>query len=93
MSRQFMSILLSSVLIVGSVTTSAFSAPAATGTAQTRANESPLPAGGAAGIKQAQGFDNPALAVGIVVGIFLIGVLLLHDDDDDDNDGPATTGT
>jgi len=92
MSRQFMSILLSSILVFGSVTTSAFSAPVTTGTAQTRPNQSPLPAGGAAGIKEAQGFDNPLLALGIVAGIFLIGVLLLHDDDDD-NDGPATTGT
>jgi hypothetical protein len=56
-------------------------------------NQSPLPPGGAAGIKQAQGSEiDPLLAGGIVAGIFLVGVLLIGDNDDDDN-GVATTTT
>ena len=99
MSRQLMAILVSSALVFGSVT-SAVSAPARitgqTDVVQTAApmNHAPLPAGGSAGIKQAQATEiNPALAIGIVAGLFLLGVLLIGDNDDDDDDGPTTTGT
>jgi hypothetical protein len=58
-------------------------------------NSSPLPPGGVAGIKEAQGIENsPWLGLGIVAGIVIIAWVLLDDDDDDDeDDGPPTTGT
>src|SRR5215203_4983467 len=66
MSRKFIAVVLSSALVFGSVSTSAFSATTAPVKAQTEVvqvpeaakNQSPLPAAGAAGIKQAQGFDE-----------------------------------
>ena len=55
-------------------------------------NQSPLPPGGSAGIKQAQGFqESPWFGIGVVVARFVIGVLLRQDDDDDET--TATTGT
>lgn len=85
MLRQLLAVLVSSAFVLGSVSTGALSGPAR--------NQSPLPPAGAAGIKQAQGEQiDPLLASGIVVGIFLIGVLLIGDNDDDD-DGTATTTT
>jgi import receptor subunit TOM6-like len=99
MSRKLISILVSSALVFGTVSTSAWSAPAGSA-AQTQAvqtvapanNQSPLPPGGAAGIEQAQGFqDSPWFGIGVIVGLFVLGVLLLQDDDDDDT--TSTTGT
>jgi hypothetical protein len=100
MTRQLIAIFLSSALVLGSVITSATAAPTVrtavqTDVAQTAptTSQSPLPAGDAAGIKQAQGGGvSPALAIGIVAGLFVIGVLLIGDNDDD-NDGPSTTGS
>ena len=91
MLRQLMPGLVSSALVLGSVSTSALSAPVqAAGPAK---NQSPLAPGRAAGIKQAQGSQiDPLLAGGIVVGIFVVAALLIGDNDDDD-DGPTTTGT
>ena len=84
MSRQLMAILVSSALVFGSVT-NAVAAPA---------NTSPLPAGQAAGIKQAQASQiDPLLALGIVTAIFIAGVLLIGDSTDDDDASPATTGS
>jgi hypothetical protein len=92
MSRKLMAILVSSVFALGTVSTTALSAPGQT--APSAKNQSPLPAGRAAGIKQAQGAQvDPLLAGGIVAGIFIIGALLLEDDDDDDDGSPTTTGT
>ena len=93
MSRTLIVVLLSSVLAFGNLgTTSSFAADRSVGqSANTNRvqNQAPLPAAGAAGIKQAQGaIENPILAVAIVAG--LIGLWILLDDDDD---GPATTGT
>lgn len=102
MSRQLMAILLSSALVFGNLSTSAMSTPLVRNSGQTDVvqtaafnnNQSPLPPGTAAGIKQAQSSQiDPLLAIGIVVGIFLVGVLLLHDDDDDDGPVGTTTGT
>lgn len=100
MSRQLMAILVSTVLVFGSVTTSAMSAPFSntvqTDVVQTDAlgNHSPLPAGRAAGIRRAQAAEiDPLLAIGIVAGIFILGVLLIGDSTDDDNTAPTTTGT
>ena len=82
-------LLVSSAFVFGSVSANALSAPM-NGPIK---NQSPLPPGGAAGIKQAQGSEiDPLLAGGIVAGIFLVGVLLIGDNDDDDN-GVATTTT
>jgi hypothetical protein len=100
MSRKLMAVLLSSALVFGNVSTSAWSATTDINTIQSTAasgtpNTSPLPPAGAAGIKEAQGFTvGPLLGVALVVGTVLIVFLLLHDDDDDDDDGtPSTPGT
>ena len=96
MSRKFMAMLVSSALLLGSVSTSALSATeslkAQAQTVQTSAvkNESPLPPGGAAGIKEAQGIENsPWLGIGLVAGIILVAWLLL--DDDEDDEAPTST--
>lgn len=100
MSRKLMAILVSSALVFGTVGTSAWSAPSGSKAVETQAvqtvapanNPSPLPPAGAAGIKQAQGFqDSPWFGIGVVVGLFVIGVLLLQDDDDDE--ATSTTGS
>ena len=100
MSRKLMAILVSSALVFGTVSTSAWSAPSGSSAVQAQAvqtaapanNQSPLPPGGVAGIKQAQGFqDSPWFGIGVIVGLFVLGVLLLQDDDDDDT--TSTTGT
>ena len=93
MSRKLMAILVSSTLVFGNFTTSAWSAPAKFSATSAVTNQSPLPPGGAAGIRQAQGEGiEPWAAIAIVAGIFLVGVLLLHEDDDDTS-SPSTTGT
>ena len=100
MLRSLMAILVSMSLVFGTASTSAFAAPVLPNSQAelvqpADANALPLPAGGAAGIKEAQAFgiENPWLGVGLVVGVVLIAFLLMHDDDDDDDDGPPTTGT
>jgi hypothetical protein len=93
MSRKLMAILVSSALAFGSVSTSAWSATdiangqaQAVQTADSAKNQSPLPPGGAAGIKQAQGFeDSPWLGLGLVAAVVVIAWILLDDDDDDDS--------
>ena len=100
MSRKLTALLASSALVFVTVSTSAWSAPAASAPVQTQSvqqaaapsNPSPLPPGGAAGIKKAQGLDDsPWFGIGVVVALFVAGVLLL--DDDDDDDGGTSTGT
>jgi hypothetical protein len=100
MSRPLIAILLSSALVFGSVITNAAAAPIVRNAVQTDIvqtapvdNQAPLPAGNAAGIKQAQGGGvSPALAIGIVAGLFILGVLLIGDnDDEDDTTTPSTT--
>lgn len=91
MSRKLMAMLVSSAMVFGSVSTSAWSAtdvsaPQAVQTTETAKNQSPLPAGGAAGIKQAQGFeDSPWLGLGLVAAAVIIAWVLLDDDEDDDS--------
>lgn len=94
MSRKLMAILVSSALAFGSVSTSAWSATDLASNGQAQAvqtvdstkNQSPLPPGGAAGIKQAQGFeDSPWLGLGLVAAVVVIAWILLDDDDDDDS--------
>ena len=97
MSRKLMAVLVSTAMAFSSVTTSAWSAgePTKQTTQSTAAkNQAPLPAAGAAGIKQAQGAgDNTALILGgLIVGSILLA-LLLTDDDDDVGGGPPTTGS
>ena len=93
MSRKLMAMLVSSALAFGSVTTSAWSATDSAGATPTQ-NSSPLPPGGAAGIKEAQGIENsPWLGLGIVAGIVIIAWVLLDDGDDDDDDEAPSTGT
>ena len=91
MSRKLMAMLVSSAMVFGSVSTSAWSATdvsapqtQAVQTADAAKNQSPLPAGGAAGIKQAQGFeDSPWLGLGLVAAAVIIAWVLLDDNDDD----------
>ena len=94
MSRKLMAVLISGAMAFGSVSTSAWSAADNSNQAQAQAvatadaakNHSPLPAGGAAGIKEAQGIENsPWLGIGLVVGIVAIAWLLLDDDEDEDS--------
>lgn len=100
MSRKFMTILLSSALVFGSVSTSAWSATEASGAVQAQSvlsddranNQPPLPPSGAAGIKQAQGAleNSPWLGIGIVAAIVIIAWILL-DDDEEEDDPPSGT--
>ena len=96
MSRKLMAVLVSTAMAFSSVTTSAWSAgePAKQQTTQTQTaakNQAPLPAGGAAGIKQAQGGgDNSAVILGaLIVGSIVLALLLTEDDDG--GGGPPTT--
>jgi len=91
MSRKLTAILVSSALVFGNVSTSAWSATDTSNavqaqtvqTADAAKNQSPLPPGGAAGIKEAQGIESsPWLGLGLVAGAILIGWLLLDTDDD-----------
>ena len=94
MSRKLMAMLLSSALVFGSVSTSAWSAGTANPAQAASAvnNQSPLPPGRAAGIKEAQDIEHSALlGIGIVVVIVAVAWLLL--DNDDDEGSAPTTGT
>ena len=100
MSRKFIAVVLSSALVFGSVSTSAWSATTAAVQAPTQVvqvpetakNQSPLPPAGAAGIKEAQGFDehSPWLGIGLVAAAVIIGWLLLDGDDEDDDSSSGT---
>ena len=97
MSRKLMAMLVSSAMVFGSVTTTAWSATDvspkthAVQTADAAKNQSPLPAGGAAGIKQAQGIeDSPWLGLGLVAAVVVIAWVLLDDDDGDDDSSSGT---
>ncbi|MET0594848.1 MAG: hypothetical protein ABW133_19260 [Polyangiaceae bacterium] len=96
MSRKLMAVLVSTALAFGNVTTSAWAAGEPAKAAQTSIatkNQSPLPAAGAAGIKQAQGAgDNSALILGgLIVGSIVLALLLTQDDDDDSGGPPSGT--
>ena len=89
MSRKLMAVLVSTALAFGSIGTSAWAGDTAK---QTVKNESPLPAAGAAGIKQAQGaVDTSALILGGIVVITIITAILLSEDDQ--GGGPPTPNT
>ena len=98
MSRKLMAMLVSSAMVFGSVSTSAWSATdisntktQAVQTVATAKNQSPLPAGGAAGIKQAQGVeDSPWLGIGLVAAVVIVAWILLDDDEDDDDSSSGT---
>lgn len=98
MSRKLMALLVSSAMAFGSVSTSAWSATGVSGTntqavqtADAAKNQSPLPPGGAAGIKEAQGFeDSPWLGIGLVAAAVVIAWILLDDHEDDDNSSSGT---
>ena len=98
MSRKLMAVLVSTALALGSISTGAFAAGEPTKqTAQTSVaakNQSPLPAGGAAGIKQAQGgADNSGwILAGLIIGSIVLAILLTEDDEDVGG-GPITTNT
>jgi hypothetical protein len=96
MTRKLMAILVSSALVFGNVSTSAWSAPDMSNngqvqTADVAKNQQPLPPAGAAGIKQAQGFveDYPLLTIALVAGVIALVWILL--DEDDDDEAPSTT--
>src|SRR4030095_10301892 len=98
MSRKLMAVLISTAMAFGSVSTSAWAAgePAkqTTQTSVAAKNQSPLPAAGAAGIKQAQGDgDNSAYILGGLILVSILLAVLLTDNDDDNNGGPITTNT
>jgi len=84
--------LLSFLVMIGSAN-AAWAQPNATPSPSASASTtaSPLPPGGAAGIKQAQGTDwsGPLIGAAVTGGIFL-GLLLLVDTDDT---GPVTSTT
>lgn len=94
MSRKMMAVLVSTAMAFGSLSTSAWSAGEPTKqTAKTSVakNQSPLPAAGAAGIKQAQGAgDNSALILGGLILGSIVLAILLTEDDDDAGGGPPT---
>jgi hypothetical protein len=88
MSRKLMAVLVSTAMAFTSVTTSAWSAgeptKQTTQTSTAAKNQAPLPAAGAAGIKQAQaeGDDNSALILGgLLVGSIILALVLTEDDD------------
>ena len=93
MSRKMMAVLVSTAMAFSSLGTSAWSAgePAKQTTQSAAKNQSPLPAGGAAGIKQAQGDgDNSALILGgLIVGSIILAILIT-DGGGEDNSGPPT---
>jgi len=97
MSRRLTAILVSSALVFGNVSSSAWAATE-TSIAATEAgvdatkNPSPLPPGGAAGIRQAQGSTRTLIGIGIIAGFIAIAWLVLDDDDDDDATS-SSTGT
>ena len=97
MSRKLMAVLLSSALVFGNVSTSAWSATdsvngAAVQTSDIVGNQAPLPPGGAAGIKEAQGIENsPWIGIGLVALFVVVAWVLLDDDDEEDDD--STPGT
>ena len=85
-------------LIVSALVLTPWSVTAAGSTVQTEAvgtvaaasNQSPLPPGGAAGIKEAQGLERGYwLEAGLVIGAFIIIFVLMGIDDSDE----ATTAT
>jgi hypothetical protein len=94
MSRKLMAVLVSTAMAFSSVSTSAWSAgePAkqTTQTSTSTTNKSPLPPGGAAGIKQAQGEgDNSGIILAALLGGSILLALLLTEDDDGGG-GPIT---
>ena len=95
MSRKMMAVLVSTAMAFSSLGTSAWSAgePTKQTTKTAAKNQSPLPAAGAAGIKQAQGAgDNSALILGgLLLGSIVLALLITDDGGDDDNSGPPTT--
>ena len=100
MSRNFTAILVSSALAFAGVSTNALSAPMGNRVPRDTAqpapgeNQSPLTAGGAAGIAQAQGLViTPLVAGATVAGIFAVGVLVIGDNTDDDSGTTTTTTT
>jgi hypothetical protein len=100
MSRKLMAVLISSALVFGNVSTSAWSATDAAGTLEAQSiqtgdpvsNKAPLPAAGAAGVKQAQGFvqDFPLLTIALVAGVIALVWILVDEEDDDDDSTPGT---
>jgi hypothetical protein len=99
MSRKITALFLSSALALGSISTSAWSAPgstqsivpASTQTARAEGkNAPPLSPAGAAGIREAQGAGNAGWILGGFVGVYLLLVLLDSGGDDDDDISPGT---
>lgn len=94
MWRQLLTVLLLSIVMIGSLDT-AWSAPNANLATpnSVQKNESPLPPGGAAGIKQAQGTDwsGPLIGAAVTGGIFLAILLLVQDEDSGVDTAPVTT--
>jgi len=101
MPRKLIALFVASTLGLGSISTSAWSAPGPTQqvkasgatTARSEAkNVPPLAAAGAAGIREAQGAGNELYILGGFVGVFVL-LTLLDTDNDDNVPVPTTTGT
>jgi len=90
MPRTLIATLLLSIVMIGTID-AAGSAPAAGATRPSAARMSPLPPGGAAGVRQAQGADwsGPLIGAAVTGGIFLALLLLV----DTDDEGPVTSTT
>jgi hypothetical protein len=100
MSRKLTAIVVASTLALGSISTSAWSAPgqtqqvAVSGTEAARSearNVPPLAPAGAAGIREAQGGGNEVWIIGGFIALYVLLVLIGQDDDDDDT--VPSTGT
>ena len=93
MSR-YLSAVLVSVFALGSVSINASSAAAGDLEPALGKNPSPLTAGSAAGIREAQGLVVTPLIAGLTVaGIFTAGVLVIGDNTDDEGGTTTTTTT
>ena len=99
MSRKLIAVFLSSTLALGSISTSAWSAPSSTPTiavsdAQSAPTEPknvpPLAPAGAAGIREAQGTGNQGWIVGGFIAVYVL-LVLLDGAGDDDDDAPSGT--
>jgi hypothetical protein len=102
MSRRLTAILVSSAIALGSINTSAWSAPAWTQHIEAAAvqtappetkNVPPLAPAGAAGIREAQGAaGNEGWIIAGFIAVFAL-FWILDSDGDDDDDVPSGTGT
>ena len=94
MSRKLVTVLIASCLQFAGVTTEAWSENVIASTPNGGAkisiskNQSPLPSGRAAGIREAQGTQRVLIGVGLAAAFIVVGWLVL----DEDEEATSTTG-